>query len=220
MAGLAHVTVQKLVHGDTRVPESVISDCRRQFTNKFWTAFTHHLRISCQLCIVYHLQSEGQTKQLNLTLEQYTRTYIKHQQDDWVTWLPMAKSVYYNSVHASTVFTPFYVEQMVHSNVEEAVHKNLVNGFVPKVPDAKARAEQIVELPACIKNCSREAIEMQQKNANKRTEPRKFAVGNMVWPSGNNLRTKQLSMKLDQSVFRPFLVIERVCQETRYQSHN
>ncbi len=130
------------------VPESVVSDCRPQFTAKFWVAFCYHLRIGRRLSTLYHPQTDRQMERQNQTLEQYLCTYDNYQQDDSVSWLPLAEFAYNNNHHASTSVMPFYAERMVYPNIEEAVRKIPADRSVPDVPDAKARAEQIVELRA------------------------------------------------------------------------
>jgi hypothetical protein len=102
---------------------------------------------------------------------------------------------------------PFYAERMVHPNIEEAVREILADGSVPDVPDAKARADQMVELCTLLERRWREATATQRKYANRRTKPSKFAVGDMVWLSAKNIRTKRPSKKLDHRFYRPYPVI-------------
>jgi hypothetical protein len=99
---------------------------------------------------------------------------------------------------------------MVHPSIEKAVRDALVDGSVPDVPDAKARAEQMVELRAFLEKRWREATATQRKYADRRTKLHEFAVGDMVWLSGKNIRTKRLDKKLDHRFYEPYLVTERV----------
>ncbi len=209
-AGLAEIITRKLVLRGTGVPESVVSDHRPQFTAKFWAAFCYHLCIGRWLSTAYHPQTDGQTEWQNQTFQQYMCAYVNYQQDNWVTWLPLAEFAYNNSVHASTGVTPFYAEQMVHPSIEEAVRDAPVDGSVPDVPDAKARAEQMVELRAFLEKRWREATATQRKYADRRSKLREFAVGDMVWLLGKNIRTKWPSKKLDHRSYGPYPVTERV----------
>jgi hypothetical protein len=106
------------------------------------------MRIGRRLSTAYHPQTAELMERQNQTLEQYLRAYVNHQQDDWLTWLPLAEFAYNNSVYASTGMTPFYEEQMVHPNIEEVVREIPADGSVPDVPDSKALAEKMVELCA------------------------------------------------------------------------
>jgi hypothetical protein len=182
--GLAKILTRKLVLRGAGVPQSFVSNRRPQFTSKFWAAFCHHLRINRRLSTAYHLQTDGQTERQNQTLEQYLRAYVNNLHDDWVHWLPLAEFAYNNSVHASTGVTPFFTEKGFHPSIEATVQANLANRSVPDVPDAKAQAEKLVELRAAIEQHWKEVTATQWKYADRRTKPREFEVGDMVWLSG------------------------------------
>ncbi len=59
-----------------------------------------------------------------------------------------------------------------------------VDGSVPDVPDAMARAEHLVELRVAIEQRWKEVTATQLKYADRRTKPREFEVSDMVWLSG------------------------------------
>jgi hypothetical protein len=52
--GLAKILTRKLVLQGAGVPQSVMSDCRPQFTSKFGAVFCYQLRIIQRLNTVYH----------------------------------------------------------------------------------------------------------------------------------------------------------------------
>jgi hypothetical protein len=119
------------------------------------------LRVGRRLSTAYHPQTDEPSERQNQTLEQYLRAYVNYQQDDWLTWLPLAEFAYNNSIYASTGVTPFYAKQMVLPNIEEAVREIPADGSVPDVPDSKARAEKMVELCAFLEKRWREATTTQ-----------------------------------------------------------
>jgi transposase InsO family protein len=164
-----------------------VSDHRPQFTSNFWAAFCDHLRINRRLSTAYHPQTDGQTKRQNHILEQYLCAYVNYLQDDWVHWLPLAEFAYNSSVHASTGVTPYFAENGFHPSIEATVRAILADGSVPDVPNVKARAEKLVELRAAIEQRWKAVTATQWKYANRRTKPREFEVGNMVWLSGKNI---------------------------------
>ncbi len=129
------------------------------------------------------------------------RAYVNYLQDDWVYWLPLAEFVDNNSVHASTGVTPFYAEKGFHPSMEATVQAIPADGTVPDVPDAKACAERLVELRTAIEQRWKEVTATQRKYADRRTKPREFEVGDMVWLSGKNIRTKLPSKKLDHRFY-------------------
>jgi hypothetical protein len=207
---LAEILARKLVLRGAGISQSVVSDRGPQFTSKFWAAFYHHLRINRRLSTAYHLQTDGRTEHKNQTLEQYLRDYVNYLQDDWVYWLPLAEFAYNNSAHASTGVTPFYAEKGFHPSIEATVQAIPADGSVPDVPDAMARAKRLVELRVAIEQRWEEVTPTQQKYADRHTKPREFEVGDKVWLSGKNIRTKRPSKKLDHRFYGPYPVLERV----------
>ena len=77
------------------------------FTSNYWSHSCYHLSVQLNYSTAFHLQTNGQTKRQNQTLEQYLRNYVNYQQDDWVFWLKLAEFAYNNSVHSSTGIAPF-----------------------------------------------------------------------------------------------------------------
>jgi len=49
----------------------------------------------------YHPEGDGQTKQVNQTLEQYLRAYCTYQQDNWSKLLLLAEFTYNNAPKGS-----------------------------------------------------------------------------------------------------------------------
>jgi hypothetical protein len=208
--GLAEIIARKLVLRGAGIPQSIMSDRGPQFMSKFWAAFCYHLRINRWLTTAYHPQMDRQTEWQNQTLEQYLRAYVNYLQDHWVYWLPLAEFAYNNSVQASTDVTPFYAEKGFHPSIEATVQAIPADGTVPDVPDARAHADRLVELRAAIEQRWKEVTTTQRKYADRRTRPREFAVGDMVWLSGKNIRTKRPSKKLDHRFYGPYPVVERI----------
>jgi hypothetical protein len=85
-----------------RMPEKTVLDCRTVFNNKFLKALYQRLGINPHFLLAYHPQSDGQTKQLNPTLEHFLQAYTSINQNNWVKWLPMAQFAYNNAMHSST----------------------------------------------------------------------------------------------------------------------
>ena len=57
----------------------------------------------------YHPQTDGQTERANRTLEEMMRPYVNFNQKDWDDHLVAAELAFNGSKHASTGFTPFYL---------------------------------------------------------------------------------------------------------------
>jgi hypothetical protein len=52
-------------------------------------------------------QTDGQTKRVNLVIQQFLRNYVTIDQQDWVDHLELVKFYYNNSEHLATRATPF-----------------------------------------------------------------------------------------------------------------
>ena len=70
----------------------------------------------------YHSQTDGQTKVMNRTLEDYLRAFNQDGQDRWDEMLTMAEFAMNNAMNASTDESPFFLNHGKHPmtpNIEE-----------------------------------------------------------------------------------------------------
>jgi hypothetical protein len=96
-------TVRRL-HG---LPDDRVSDRGTLSSSNFFQDVCKDLGITPLIVTTAHQQADGQTERTNRTLEQYLRSYVNYQQDDWIYLLPLAEFAYNNAVNASTGMTPF-----------------------------------------------------------------------------------------------------------------
>ncbi|POM76028.1 Pol protein [Phytophthora palmivora] len=61
-----------------------------------------------------HAQTEGQTERVNRVLEDTLRSICAEAPRSWSDQLPMVEFALNNAVHASTGFTPFYLNGLRH----------------------------------------------------------------------------------------------------------
>ena len=52
------------------------------------------LGIQPRLSTAYHPQTDGQTERINRDLQQYLRIFTSEKQNEWASWLPLAKFSY------------------------------------------------------------------------------------------------------------------------------
>ena len=90
-----------------RLPESIVSDRRLQFTAEMTKELNRMLRIEIKLLMSYHLQTDGQIERINQKLEQYLRFFINHRQKDWPEWLLSAEFAVNNKTHSTTKMSLF-----------------------------------------------------------------------------------------------------------------
>ena len=62
----------------------------------------------------YHLQTDGQTEQVNQELEQFIWLFVNECQDNWNSLIPLTEFAYNNHVHSSTQQTLFFLDTGRH----------------------------------------------------------------------------------------------------------
>ena len=89
--------------------ETIISDRDSRFTSKFSMILMEQLQVKLNVSTSFHSETEGQTEQVNQTLEQYLRSYCSYYQDDWVLLLPCAEHSYNISLSESAKASPLEI---------------------------------------------------------------------------------------------------------------
>ena len=64
------------------LPNSIVSDCNSVFTSKFLSLFCYFLSIKWRLSTAFYLQTNGQTKRKNRTIEVYLRAFVNYELDN------------------------------------------------------------------------------------------------------------------------------------------
>ena len=70
--------------------------------------------VKANLSTAFHLQTDGQTEQVNQEIEVYLWAYVDHLQDDWAEWLSTVEFTLNNHKHSATGQTPFFLEYGRH----------------------------------------------------------------------------------------------------------
>jgi len=73
------------------MPDEMISDRDKLFTSHFWRSLMDLLGTKQKMSTAFHPQTDGQTKWMNSTLEQYLWHYVDYRQTNWVMLLPVAQ---------------------------------------------------------------------------------------------------------------------------------
>src|SRR6266571_5003684 len=79
------------------VPSHITSDRGPEFVSHFFRSLGKALDIRLHFTSGYHPEGDGQTEQMNQTLEQYLRIYCNYQQDNWSKLLPLTEFAYNNT---------------------------------------------------------------------------------------------------------------------------
>lgn len=192
---------------DFGVPAGMTSDRGSVFTSKFWASLCFYLKIRRRLSTAFHPQTDGQTENLNQTLEQYLRCYSNYQQDDWAAKLALAEFTYNNSAHSTTGVSPFWALYGFHPTIELHVEDNVPER---EAPAATERVKRIQDKRKALEKRWQDAVETQKKHYDKKHIPRKFKVKDKVMLRAKNIRQLRPSVKLADRYLGPFRVVEVV----------
>ncbi|WVZ21224.1 hypothetical protein V8G54_008546 [Vigna mungo] len=92
------------IHG---FPKSIVSDRDRVFMGAFWKQMFKAQGTTLSMSSSYDPQSDGQTENLNRTIEMYLRCFIYDNPKKWISFLPWAQLWYNTSFHHNLGMTPF-----------------------------------------------------------------------------------------------------------------
>ncbi|KAI1005094.1 hypothetical protein K3495_g3127 [Podosphaera aphanis] len=152
-------------------------------------------------------ETDGQTERFNAVMEQYLRSYMSYQQDDWVKWLPMAEFDAYNHVSSSTKATPFFSNYGFHPKFIMTI-KSHAKKYLPSL-DAKDFATKMKEVHDFLKTNIRTAQDQQEQATNAHRKPApNYQIEDLVFLSSKNIRTTRNSQKLDWRKLGPFPIKE------------
>ena len=101
-------------HGLTLV---IISDRDPRFTGNFWTSIFKVLSTRLEMSTADHPHTHGQTERVNRVIDDVFRSVCAESPKTWSSMLPVIECALRNGVHASTGFTPFYVNSLTHPRV-------------------------------------------------------------------------------------------------------
>ncbi|SLM35611.1 Ribonuclease H-like domain [Lasallia pustulata] len=146
-----------------RVPQALISDHGSVFTSWLWANLIFALKIDCR------------------TLEQYLRSYVNYQQDNWASLLALDKFAYNASLHSSTGKAPFEV----------------VYGSIPRSDMLTAEA---LEKYSAVNGTTTEAKQLTEHLRNTR----------LVWLKVKNITMERPLRKLDWQHYAPFRIVKKI----------
>ncbi|GMF33034.1 unnamed protein product [Phytophthora fragariaefolia] len=99
------------------LPETIVSDRDPRFTAAFWKTLFRLLGTKLSMSTADHPQTDGQTERVIHVLEDTLRSVCAEAPRNWSDMLPMVEFALNNAVHASTGFTPFYLNGLCHPQV-------------------------------------------------------------------------------------------------------
>ncbi|KGG51072.1 hypothetical protein DI09_469p10, partial [Mitosporidium daphniae] len=90
-------------------PKAIITDRGSNFTSELFSALCRALNIKRMKTTAYHPQTNGQTERFNKTVVEMIRKYLENGFERWEDILGPVVFAYNNSVHSSTLETPYFL---------------------------------------------------------------------------------------------------------------
>ena len=142
VAKLTNMFFEKIVlHFD--MSANIISDKDFLFINIFWSALCYHAKIKRRFNIIFHFQTNEQTKRQNQILKYYFRSYVDAKQANWTNLLSLTKFVYNNFTHTFIEASSFYLMYEYNSKIYYEVENNFIK---EKISSAKERIKRFYDI--------------------------------------------------------------------------
>ena len=209
-AGTAELFVQHVyrLHG---APTTFITDRGSTFCNAFMGAFTSALGGQQLFSTAYHPQTDGQTERANRIMEDTLRHFIGPDQDDWDKLLPMVEFAMNSARHASTGFSPFFLNYLrqpknpFEHSLPDAVRQRA------RMPGADAMLTQLEQALMKARSNLLAAQQRQKAYADSKRSEVSVRVGQEVLLSTQNINLKSPgTKKLLPKWLGPFVVTQAV----------
>lgn len=194
------------LHG---MPKTIISDRDPLFLSTFWEAFFRAQGTELCKSTAYHPQSDGQTENLNRSLEQYLHCVTGERPTEWLKDLPWAEWWYNTNYHSAIQMTPF---QAVYGYTPPRIELYLPGSTA--VHEVDCQLQDRDSLLALLKQNLHKAQERMKLFHDKRHTERTFEVGDLVYLKLQSYKQQSVERrpvhKLSAKYYGPFEVIEKI----------
>ena len=191
------------------MPASIVSDHDPQFTSHFWHSLISTLDCKHSLSTAFYPETDGVSKRMHRSTEQFLCCYVSAQQGNWDLLLPMYEftlnSTRSASTGLSTACTMFGYKPTL--SLEDAVHA-VTDGPVQSATDCIAKIESTLQL---VHSDVTHSAAYMADYANQHLYEVTFAVYSDAWLSTVHLKLHiTLSQKLASCYVVPFKIIEQI----------
>jgi len=190
-------------------PHNIISDCDPVFINSFWHELFRLSGTKFRMTTTYHPQSNGQTKVMNRTVEQYLRSFVHKKPVECYKFLALVEWAYNTSQHSGTGVTPY---EITYGKPPPSIPSYILGSSRNDAVDTLLRTR--ADLPDTFRRKLLKAHDTMKHFADKKRRDVQYEIGQMVYVK---LRPhRQLSLrthwpnKLMKHYFGPFRIVERI----------
>ncbi|CAM8876911.1 unnamed protein product [Rhodiola kirilowii] len=194
------------LHG---LPETIVSDRDKIFTNNVWRELFHCFGTKLHLSSAYHPQSDGQIGRLNQCLKHYLRAMCFRQPAHWSKWLSMAE-FWYNSAYHSALKCSLF--EVLYGYPPPSVPR--LKDEQPSVAVVTEFATRHAQMTRYLTESLKQAQNRMKVQADKSRSEREFCVGDLVFlkfqPYKQTSLAVRSSIKLAAKYYGPYRVLAKV----------
>lgn len=199
------------------LPRRIISDRDKRCTSDFWRSIVARYQSYMALSSAHHPQTDGQTENLNASIEVMLRAYVANDRNSWSEWLSEVMHAYNSATHSSTTYSPDFLlmgyQPRTSTAAIDVTEDPVRRPFLPS-----QQAEDFVAELEKHRSLARDALvlaqERQAKAYNKSRRPVKMLEeGDLALVNPHSLElidVKGTGRKLVQRTIGPFEAMERI----------
>ncbi len=161
---------------------------------------------------MFHPQTDGQTERHNSVLEQYLRSYVNYQQDDWAPLLAQTQFAYNIAVHSSTGKDPFEIvyREIPRSDMLTLDEVLKYSAALGSSAESESLIERIrITYEEVTKSLTGAQVDQTCTN-NKSHRNVEYKVVQNVWLRVKDITIARPSRKLDWQSYGLYCIIERI----------
>lgn len=199
------------------LPERLISDRDPRWATDFWKSVAARYGAKLALSSSHHPQTDGQTENLNHTLETMLRAYVAQDRTLWAQYLSEMAFAYNSSKHGSTGYRPDFL--LMGYEPRQVAGLMLPGGdpaarpFLPSMQAEMFTARLELHRQLARDHLAR-AQDDQARSYNKNRRPvDEFKEGDLVMVNPHTMRlvdAKGKGVKLVQRTIGPFEVLQKI----------
>lgn len=199
------------------LPNRIIADRDKRWSTAFWKSVVAYYGSVMALSSAHHPQTDGQTENLNATIEVMLRAYVASERESWADWLSEMQRAYNSSVHSSTTYAPDFLLMGYKPQVAAGLLVPQKDGVErPFLPSQKG--ETFIEDIETHRRSARDALVLAQERQARAHNKHRRAVDELQegdWALVNPhtlelVDVKGTGRKLIQRTIGPFEVMEKV----------
>ncbi len=184
----------------------IVSDRDSQFISILWKFLCKRLSIFLRLSIVYHLQTDDQSEQVNQNIKRYLWFFYSYMQNDWSKWLLMIEFVNNNVLFSVIFLILFFMNKNFHSRMSfdpdiikyESTRERL------QIDRVKNISEQMNKTLIFAREALIKIWEQMMNQANKHRKKINYKIESKMFLNERNIVSARSFKKLDDKMLDSF----------------